>query len=219
MIWPCAKRIDEEDETVAVVERSQNLRHLLQLRRRRHLRLPNSTTIHVSADRNDDDFAVWEDGDVIVDVIGNMANLGATNDINSHSRIILDHAHDAVAEEEDAFWSWWSVEVAAPSVAVVALLPSWALSVLVGVATSPAVKRLLPVLYLKAVLYAIVARPCVESANVIGAQLHLCLSYSVQDAICIPVSAADSGLDDDSPVGTQEVVKKLVADESHFTFL
>ena len=204
MIWPCAEGIDEEDETVAVVERSQNFRHLLQLRRRCLLRLPNLTSTHVSADRDDDYFAVWENCGVVVDVIGNVANLCTTNGVNSHCSVVLHHTHDAITEEEDPFWSRRSVEVAAPSiVSVVALFPSGALPILMSVVAVPAVKRLLSVLHLEAVLHSLIARPCVEAANMVGPQFHLGLSHTVQDAVGVAMFAADGGFDDDGAVSSK----------------
>ena len=184
MIGSCAEGVDEEDVTNPIIERRQHLRQLLQLRRRRLLRLLKVSSFHITSSGDDDDLAVRKDCGVVVDMIGHVTNLGAGNGVNTHRRVVLHHSHNAVAEEEDALWSRRSVVVASVVVVAAALLPTGTLPISMGLIAVAAIKWLLPILHLESVLNASITRPCVEAVQMLRAQLHLRLSHPIQDALC-----------------------------------
>ena len=132
MIRPRAEWVDEEDETVPIVKWRQHPRQLLQLRRRSLLRLLKISSFHIPSGGDNDDLSMRKNGDVIVDMIGHVTNLGARNGVNMHRRVVLHHSHNAVPEEEDALWSRRSVVVASVVVVAAALLPTGTLPISMG---------------------------------------------------------------------------------------
>ena len=83
------ERIDEEDGfSVHLGVGLEDVGEFVRLGFRGRFELAEIVPRHVLSDHDDDNFRVWENSRIVIDMIGDMANLGARNGVETRGRSV-----------------------------------------------------------------------------------------------------------------------------------
>ena len=130
---------------------------------------------HILPNHHHHHFRIWKDGVVVVDVIGNVANFGARDDIKAHLRCIGGSTEDGSGEEKNfVLFFWLSIGLF--------FHPAWAFSVIMPIIAISALKRLSSIRNLPLMAFlSIVAVPYLMAFNMFVAEFNENFPLAVEE--------------------------------------